>query len=78
MKNLLLLGGGFFFGLYVCWPGIIKTENWTCVKEITLDSMKSKTPIRAALSTPPKYFLNSPSYKGSLGKVRILGDTCFR
>ena len=69
---------GFLTGIYLCWPGITKPNGWGCAKDIVIDSIKGKKNLRTALAIPPKYFLSRGSYDGPLGKLRIVGDTCFR
>ncbi|AAP99759.1 MULTISPECIES: hypothetical protein [Prochlorococcus] len=79
IKRLLPILIGFVGGLWISWPGIIRNEGWVCAKKIVIQSNNGQsTPIRAALAVPPKYFLNKGSYKGILGKIRIIGDACFR
>ncbi|WP_269623176.1 hypothetical protein [Prochlorococcus marinus] len=77
-KNILMVSLGLFCGLWASWPGITKNQSWICAKNLIIDSREQKTPIRAILAVPPKYFLGRKSYKGILGRTRILGDACFR
>ena len=78
MKDILVGGFGFFCGILICWPGVTNSESWKCVKELALDSTKQKTPLKAAFATPPQYFVKRQSYNGFMGRIRIVGDACFR
>ena len=69
---------GLIAGLWISWPGIIKGQGWVCVAKVVNKSTKKNTPLIAVLSLPPIYFLNGSNYRGPIGKVRILGDACFR
>ncbi len=69
---------GLLAGLWISWPGVVKSNGWICIAKLLQQSRIHKTPLKAFLALPPKYFLNGRSYKGPIGKVRILGDACFR
>ncbi len=77
-KGFALILIGFLGGLWVSWPGILMSDRWICAMTLIKRSRNQATPIQTALALPPKYFLNRRSYRGILGKARILGDTCFR
>ena len=69
---------GFSFGLWISWPGLVSPSKWNCALELVFDSTKYQTPLKAAFATPPQYFFKNTSYRGPFGKIRILGDACFR
>ena len=77
-KKLLLLFIGFFGGLWISWPGIVKEESWLCAKKVIIQSKKGETSLKATMAVSPKFFLSRKSYRGTIGKIRILGDACFR
>ncbi|KGG16176.1 MULTISPECIES: hypothetical protein [unclassified Prochlorococcus] len=78
VKRLYLVFLGVAGGLWVSWPGIIRNEAWVCAKNVIIQSNGKGTPLKVALSVPPKFFLSRRAYKGTFGKIRIMGDTCFR
>ena len=77
-KKSLLILLGLISGLWLSWPGIIKSDSWSCAIKIVQKSRRNGTPTRAFLAISPKYFLSRRSYKGVIGKARIIGDACFR
>ncbi len=78
INRLLIICIGIFGGLWISWPGIIKNESWECSKQIIIKSKTKGTPLRVVMALSPKHFLRRKSYRGAFGKIRILGDTCFR
>ena len=69
---------GIIVGLWISWPGIMKSDSWRCAMKIINQSNRKGTSLRALIAISPKYFLSRESYKGGFGKTRIIGDACFR
>ena len=78
VKNLLLIFLGIIGGLWISWPGIIKSDSWACAIKVINQSKQQSVSLKALLAISPKYFLNRRSYKGNIGKTRVVGDACFR
>ena len=77
MRSLLLFSSGIFVGLYLCWPGIVSSNNWKCFNEIITKSAEDKISLKAALEVSPSYLLNRKN-KNINSKIRIVADACFR
>ncbi|KGG12691.1 MULTISPECIES: hypothetical protein [Prochlorococcus] len=77
IRNLFFILLGVLGGLWVAWPGILLEENWSCAKEIVAKSQEDSTDIRALLAVSPQYLLKQKN-QGSMDKIRIIGDACFR
>ena len=77
MRFFLFLFLGIFAGLYLSWPGIIKTENWKCFNQIISKSADDKISLKAALEISPSYLLKGKNKK-TTSKIRIVADACFR
>ena len=77
MRSFLFLFFGFFAGLYLSWPGILKPRNWKCFNEIIAKSSEDKISFKAALEISPSYLLKGKNKKKS-SKIRIVADACFR
>tara|TARA_Y100001968_G_C18946104_1_gene521011 strand:+ start:189 stop:425 length:237 start_codon:yes stop_codon:yes gene_type:complete len=69
---------GLSIGVCLCWPGVTSLKKWNCAKDLIKDSYKYNLPIQVVFATPPQYFFKRSSYKGKIGKLRIIGDVCFR
>ena len=78
VRGLLIFLSGLIVGLWISWPEILRAKSWSCAIKTVKKSHGKGTPVKAVLELSPNYFLNRRSYKGSLGKLRILGDACFR
>ncbi len=87
-RNLLFFSLGALGGFWVVWPGIITNQGWTCAKDIVsnvekkptdaqsfFDDIERKLKIGSAVS--PQVLLKAENL-GSMEKLRILGDACFR
>tara|TARA_Y100001968_G_C19040238_1_gene564135 strand:- start:367 stop:603 length:237 start_codon:yes stop_codon:yes gene_type:complete len=77
IKTILFLGLGFLGGLCVPWPGIVKAENFNCVKELVMESNNAHLDIRTLSSISMRNVLKGKN-QTTLERVRIVGDTCFR
>ena len=75
--NLFFILVGLFGGLWIVWPGIVTQENWICAKDIVIKSQREQVDIRAALAVSPKYLIKRKKL-GTMDKIRVVGDACFR
>ena len=77
MKYLFLFFSGLIIGLWISWPGIFKSNNWKCFKDIIDKSTKDQISLKVALEISPNYFLNGKK-NNKTSKLRIVSDACFR
>ena len=77
MRYFLFLFSGFFAGLYLSWPGILISKNWTCFNEIIEKSADDKISIKALLEVSPSYLIKGKN-KNMTSKIRVVADACFR
>ena len=77
MKSLFLLLSGFVLGLWAAWPGIVKSNNWICFRDIIEKSSKEQISFKAALAVSPNYLLKGKR-KSNNSKIRVVFDACFR
>ena len=77
MRYFLFLFFGFFAGLYLSWPGILISKNWTCFNEIIEKSADDKISIKALLEVSPSYLIKGKN-KNMTSKIRVVADACFR
>ena len=77
LQNLILIFIGFLIGISIAWPRITNYKSWKCsFSLIRQDNNINKS--KNQLKLYPKYILKRKSYLGLTGKIRIIGDTCFR
>ena len=77
MKSLFLLSSGLVLGLFFAWPGIVKPNNWKCIRNIINKSSKEQISFKAALAVSPNYLLKG-NRNNNTSKLRIVFDACFR
>ena len=77
MKSLFLLSSGLVLGLFFAWPGIVKPNNWKCIRNIINKSSKEQISFKAALALSPNYLLKGKG-NNNISKLRIVFDACFR
>ena len=77
MRSFLFLFSGIFAGLYLSWPGILISKNWSCFNNIISKSADDKISIKAVMEVSPSYLIKSKN-KNMPSKIRIVADACFR
>ena len=77
MRSFLFLFFGIFVGLYMSWPGILISKNWTCFNKIIEKSAEDKISIKAVLEVSPSYLINRKN-KNKISGIRVVADACFR
>ena len=69
---------GLSTGVFLIWPGILKTENRNCFSKIIKDGSDGSVTIGTILSIEPKYLLKISNAKTRYTKILLIGDQCFR
>tara|TARA_S200000501_G_scaffold361163_1_gene389082 strand:+ start:87 stop:356 length:270 start_codon:yes stop_codon:yes gene_type:complete len=69
---------GFSLGVFLIWPGILKTKNRNCFFKIIKDGSDGSVSIGTILSIEPKYLLKINNAKSKYTKILLIGDQCFR
>ena len=77
MRSFLFLFTGLFTGLYISWPGILFSRNWSCFNNIISKSTENKISLKAAMEVSPSFFIKGKN-KNLSSKMRIVADACFR
>ena len=69
---------GLSMGIFLIWPGILKSENRRCFYKIIQDGSDGKVSIGTILSIDPNSLVKINNAKNTYGKVLRIGDYCFR
>ena len=69
---------GLSIGVFLVWPGILKTENRNCFYKIIKDGSDGSVSIGTILSIEPKYLLKINNAESKYLKILLIGDQCFR
>ena len=69
---------GLSTGVFLIWPGILKSENRNCFFRIIKDGSDGSVTIGTILSIEPKYLLKISNAKSKYTKIFLIGDQCFR
>ena len=75
---LLFFFTGLSTGVFLIWPGIIKTDNRNCFFKIIKDGSDGSVSVGTILSIEPKYLLKISGAKSKYSKILLIGDQCFR
>ena len=76
--NTLFFLIGFSMGIFLIWPGILKSENLRCFFKIIDDGSDGKVSMGTILSIDPNSLLKINNANNTYGKVLRIGDYCFR
>ena len=76
--NTLFFITGFSIGIFLIWPGILKSDNRKCFYKIIQDGSDGKVSMGTILSIDPNSLLKINNAKNTYGKVLRIGDYCFR
>tara|TARA_B100002052_G_C15494086_1_gene424213 strand:- start:153 stop:422 length:270 start_codon:yes stop_codon:yes gene_type:complete len=76
--NTLFFLIGFSLGIFLIWPGILKSENRRCFYKIIEDGSDGKVSVGTILSIDPNSLVKINNAKNIYGKVLRIGDYCFR
>ena len=76
--NTLFFLTGLSMGIFLIWPGILKSENRRCFYKIIQDGSDGKVSIGTILSIDPNSLVKINNAKNTYGKVLRIGDYCFR
>ena len=76
--NTLFFLTGFSIGIFLIWPGILKSENRRCFYKIIEDGSDGKVSVGTILSIDPNSLVKINNAKNTYVKVLRIGDYCFR
>ena len=76
--NTLFFITGFSIGIFLIWPGILKSDNRKCFYKIIRDGSDGKVSMGTILSIDPNSLVKINNAKNNYGKVLRIGDYCFR
>ena len=76
--NALFFLTGLSIGIFLIWPGILKSENRSCFYKIIEDGSDGKVSVGTILSIDPNSLVKINNAKNTYGKVLRIGDYCFR
>ena len=76
--NALFFLTGLSIGIFLIWPGILKSENRRCFYKIIEDGSDGEVSIGTILSIDPNNLVRINNAKNTYGKVLRIGDYCFR
>ncbi len=76
--NILFFLIGLSIGIFLIWPGILKSDNRRCFYKIIEDGSDGEVSIGTILSIDPNNLVRINNAKNTYGKVLRIGDFCFR
>ena len=76
--NSLFFLTGISIGIFLIWPGILKSDNRRCFYNIIEDGSDGKVSVGTILSIDPNSLVKINNAKNTYGKVLRIGDYCFR
>tara|TARA_A100001035_G_scaffold260277_1_gene238406 strand:+ start:252 stop:521 length:270 start_codon:yes stop_codon:yes gene_type:complete len=76
--NTIFFLTGFSIGIFLIWPGILKSDNRKCFFKIIQDGSDGKVSVGTILSIDPNSLVKINKAKNNYGKVLRIGDYCFR
>ena len=76
--NLLFFLTGISIGIFLIWPGILKSDNRRCFYKIIEDGSDGKVSVGTIFSIDPNSLVKINNAKNTYGKVLRIGDYCFR
>ena len=76
--NTLFFFTGLSIGIFLIWPGILKSENRSCFYKIIEDGSDGKATMGTILSIDPNSLVKINNAKNTYVKVLRIGDYCFR
>ena len=76
--NALFFLTGLSIGIFLIWPGILKSENRSCFYKIIEDGSDGKVSVGTIFSIDPNSLVKINNAKNTYGKVLRIGDYCFR
>ena len=76
--NTIFFLTGFSIGIFLIWPGILKSDNRKCFYKIIQDGSDGKVSVGTILSIDPNSLVKINKARNTYGKVLTIGDYCFR
>ncbi len=78
IKSTLFIFIGFFLGVGVIWPGIIKETGRKCFFKIVKDGSDGSVSLGTIFEISPSYLMKIKNSKNKYSKILLVGDFCFR
>tara|TARA_B100000524_G_C23382272_1_gene273609 strand:- start:19 stop:291 length:273 start_codon:yes stop_codon:yes gene_type:complete len=78
IQSILLIFIGFFSGVGVIWPGIIKETGRKCFLKIVKDGSDGSVSLSTIFEISPNYLMKIKNSKNKYSKILLVGDFCFR
>ena len=78
IQSTLLIFVGFFSGVGVIWPGIIKETGRKCFLKIVKDGSDGNVSLSTIFEISPNYLVKINNTKNKYFKILLVGDFCFR
>ena len=78
IQGILFIFVGFFSGVFVIWPGIIKETGRKCFLKIVKDGSDGSVSLSTIFEISPNYLMKIKNSKNKYSKVLLVGDFCFR
>ena len=76
--NTLFFLAGLSIGIFLIWPGILRSDNRRCFYKIIEDGSDGKVSVGTILSIDPNSLVKINNAKNIYGKVLRIGYFCFR
>ena len=76
--NTLFFLTGLSIGIFLIWPGILKSDNRRCFYKIIQDGSDGSVSVGTILSIDPNTLVKINNAKNTYGKLLRIGDYCFR
>ena len=76
--NTLFFLAGLSIGIFLIWPGILRSDNRRCFYKIIEDGSDGKVSVGTILSIDPNSLVKINNAKNPYYKVLKIGDYCFR
>ncbi len=76
--NTIFFLTGLSIGIFLIWPGILKSDNRRCFYKIIEDGSDGKVSVGTILSIDPNSLVKINNAKNIYGKFLRIGDFCFR
>ena len=78
VQSTIFIFIGFFSGIGVIWPGIIKETGRKCFLKIVKDGSDGSVSLSTIFEISPNYLIKIKNSKNKYSKVLLVGDFCFR
>ena len=78
IQSILFIFIGFFAGVGIIWPGIVKETGRKCFLKVVKDASDGVVSLSTIFEISPNYLMKIKNTKNKYSKVLLVGDFCFR